>query len=239
MRHPSARDLVNRTIKAHFGTRSIRVLEAGGGSRSRLLEAGITAISGVTTIDIDKDQLDRNNYAETRILADLQDHRFDSQFDLIEVMNVVEHIEDLEKALDNISDASAEDGLIVLAFPYIHSLSGFVTRYTPHWFHVFFRRRILREPHAGEPGYGPFVAHYNPLIAPAKMKAYFEARGFRTELLLFYPSRIVNRVRRNYFLLYIPLAIVTAVVNFCTPKAYDTRNGECFLIVHRCRTTTP
>jgi hypothetical protein len=50
-----------------FGGKRIGVLEAGGGSASFL--KGIDGVFTFTTIDISPEQLDRNDYADERILG--------------------------------------------------------------------------------------------------------------------------------------------------------------------------
>lgn len=40
-------------------------------------------------------------------------------------------------------------GQIVVAAPNPYSVKGFVTRYTPHWFHVWYYRHVLHRPQAG------------------------------------------------------------------------------------------
>ena len=231
--HPSARALVNRTVRAYFGSRPISVLEAGGGSRSRLKEAAKIEIARITTIDLDVDQLQRNTYADDKILGDLQTFRFRDRYDVIEVDNVIEHIEDLEAAMRNVAGCCAPGGLVIIGAPYLHSLSGLVTRFTPHSFHVFYRKRMLGEPNAGKPGYDPFPTIYHPLVAPRRLKAFFADLGFELALEAYYDNRRMARIRKNMGLLALPISFIVALMNLVTPKSYDARNGEFYLMFYK------
>ena len=225
---PKARSLVNAIISAHFGPKAISVLEAGGGDFSRITQARNINVSRITVVDIDQSQLDRNNYANFKIKADLQDLSLEDKYDLIEVIYVLEHIKDVEKALSNITEACSNDGLIVISCPYMYSLSGIVTRFTPHWFHVFFRKYVSGEKNAGKEGYPPFRTFYNPLIAPSRLEKFLNEGGFSTELRVFFESKIYKRIGSMKF----PIIAIISVINIFTPKSYNARNGE-YCIVFR------
>lgn len=226
---PRPRALVNAIITSHLGTKAISVLEAGGGSRSRVSKARNINIRRITTLDIDKVQLERNNYADVKIHADLQDFRSDEKYDLIEVVNVLEHVEHVDKALINIANACSDDGLVVIGSPYMYSFSGIVTRFTPHWFHVLFRKAVLGEANAGKEGFPPFKTFYNPLIAPGRMNKFLTQMGFSTELIVFFESTVYQRSG----LLKIPIFTLTALINIVTPKSYNARNGEYCMVFRK------
>jgi len=221
-RPKAARSLVNAMISAHFGSKEITVLEAGGGAWSRISKARNIRISSITAVDIDAGQLERNNYAGKKILADLEQHKFEDKYDLIEIVYVLEHVERVDVALENIMEASGDDGLIVISCPYMYSLSGMVTRFTPHWFHVFFRRHVSGEENAGKEGFPPFRTHYHPLIAPKRLERFLNARGFSTDLMVYFESGIYKRLG----VIKIPVLAIISLVNIVTPKTYNARNGE-------------
>jgi len=225
------RDLVNVMITAHFGTKELSVLEAGGGSWSRINKAKNISISNITTIDIDANQIGKNTYADKKILGDLQEYKFQEKYDLIEAVYVLEHIQDVDRALINMAEACVDDGLMVIVCPYMHSLSGMVTRFTPHWFHVFFRRHVSGEKNAGKEGFPPFRTFYNPLISPRKLDRFLNDLGFSTELLAYFESKIFKRVG----LMSVPILAVALIINMVTPKSYNARNGE-YCMVFRKRT---
>ena len=99
----------------------------------------------VTVVDIDEDQIRNNDYAQEAILGDIQTHRFaPDSFDLVICYNVIEHVPDVEAALLGFCESLKPDGLILIGAPNPRSLSGVVTKYSPHWFHVWFYRHVAR-----------------------------------------------------------------------------------------------
>jgi SAM-dependent methyltransferase len=226
---PTARNILNAVISAHFGAKEISILEAGGGSWSRISRARNIKIAHITTVDIDNKQLERNNYADNKINADLQDFKSEIKYDLIEAVYVLEHIENVGLALDNLADACKEDGLIVVMCPYMYSLSGMVTRFTPHWFHVFFRRYISGEKDAGKEGFPPFRTFYNPLIAPKRLDKLLNDKGFSTELLIYFESKIYKRIG----VMRVPIIAVSAIMNMLTPKSFNARNSEYCMVFRK------
>ncbi len=60
-------------------------------------------------------------------------------------------------------------------------MRGFITRITPHWFHVLYYRYVLRLPNAGKPGYGPYVTvtYYAPVVSRHGIRNFCEKHHFR------------------------------------------------------------
>lgn len=150
----------------------LRVLEAGGGSVSHF---SLPDCAFVTTIDISPEQIERNDYAQERIVGDLERFDFkDREFDLIICWDVIEHLKDPRSALDNILSALSPRGIVVIGAPIVNSAKGLITKFTPHVFHVFFYRFFLRSRNAGKPGYPPFPTYLNLFISPESLKRYVE-----------------------------------------------------------------
>ena len=139
---PDPKTLLNRVLSSCLNGRSVSVLEAGGGSRTHLREQMLN-IASVTTVDISAEQLARNTYADFKIEADLEKFEPERSYDVVIMFQVLEHLQNADRALENLARACADDGFVVVGSPYMRSFSGMVTRFTPHWFHVFFYRRIL------------------------------------------------------------------------------------------------
>ena len=53
---------------------------------------------------------------------------------------------------------------MVIRVPDPNSVYGYITRVTPHWFHVFYYR-LLGNRNAGKPGYAPYPVYYNQVIS--------------------------------------------------------------------------
>src|SRR5438552_3298363 len=138
--HGEAREsllAVHRVLVHGLQHTPLAIYEAGGGSTS-FLPLDLLRRADVTVVDIDPEQLRNNDYAQTMILGDIQTHRFaPDSFDLVICYNVIEHLADVEAALEGFCTSLKRGGLIVIGAPNPRSLSGMVTKYSPHWFHVW------------------------------------------------------------------------------------------------------
>jgi SAM-dependent methyltransferase len=142
----------------------LAIYEAGGGSTS-FLPLEVLVRAHVTVVDIDEDQIRNNDYAQQTILGDIQTYRFKpDSFDLVICYNVIEHLPDVDAALSGFCEALKPGGLILIGAPNPQSLSGVVTKYSPHWFHVWFYRHVRGDKMAGQPGHAPFPTFYHPLV---------------------------------------------------------------------------
>ena len=158
--------------------KTVRIYEAGGGSLSVL---PLSALDGytVSVVDVDQVQLNNNTYADVKILGDIQTYKFPpNSFDLVMCHNVIEHLPHADKAVQRFYDALAPGGLLFISAPNPQSLSGFVTKYSPHWFHVWFYRTIFGDKNAGKPGHHPFPTFYHPIVTPKALLKYGEQVGF-------------------------------------------------------------
>src|ERR1700704_6047106 len=156
---------VHSILQAVLPPAKLAIYEAGGGSTS-FLPLSVLNRAHVTVVDIDEDQIRNNSYAQEAILGDIQSYRFKPEsFDLVICYNVIEHLPDVEAALLGFCQSLKKNGLILIGAPNPRSLSGVVTKYSPHWFHVWFYRHIRGEKHAGSPGFAPFPTHFHPMVS--------------------------------------------------------------------------
>jgi len=80
---PDELALVHRQIVERFGTKRIRIFEAGGGSSSYLAQ-DILDRSEIVVVDIDATQLEHNQHAATKSLGDIETQSYSQKsFDLI------------------------------------------------------------------------------------------------------------------------------------------------------------
>jgi SAM-dependent methyltransferase len=158
----------------------LRVYEAGGGSTC-WLPPDVLARSDIVVVDIDERQLENNSYAQERILGNIETCSFPpASFDLIVCFNVIEHLKSPPAAIERFSAALRPGGLLLIGAPNPRSLSGVVTRFTPHAFHVWYYRVVLRKLDAGHPGQPPFPVVYHPVVAPDALLAYCGKLGLET-----------------------------------------------------------
>jgi 2-polyprenyl-3-methyl-5-hydroxy-6-metoxy-1,4-benzoquinol methylase len=173
-----ALDHIRDLIAEKFKGKKIRVYEAGGGSLS-ILPLSSLDHPVISVVDIDETQLRNNNYAEVKVLGDIQTYTFPANsFDLVVCKEVIEHLDSPDQAIRKFHDALAPGSLMFIAAPNPASLSGFVTKYSPHWFHVWFYRVILRRRNAGQPGQPPFPTVYHRIVHPAALINFCKKLGF-------------------------------------------------------------
>ena len=153
----------------------IDVLEAGCGSASHL-DFGPTA--RITGVDISPSQLERNKSLDVSIIGDLQSHPLPNEaFDVVVCWNVLEHLPRPREALDNMLQALRTKGVLVLAVPNARSIKGWVTRLTPHAFHVWVYRRVFGIASAGSDDHGPFPTYFSAPISPEGLRNYAREEG--------------------------------------------------------------
>ena len=168
---------VHDVLRRELPQGQLATYEAGGGSCS-VLPLDLLDRSQVTVVDIDEDQVRNNTYADEAILGDVQTYSFGREtFDLVICYNVIEHLPHVDAALLNFRDALKRGGMILIGAPNPRSLSGVVTKYSPHWFHVWFYRNIRGIKNAGLPGEPPFPTFFHPLVTLPRLEAF--ARGQR------------------------------------------------------------
>ncbi len=182
-------------IAMTFPAGELSVLEAGGGAVTAL-----SALRGArfTAIDISPEQLERNGWAQTRLLGDLQTFdAYPETYQVVVCRDVLEHLDDPQAALNNLLGALAAGGLLMVSGPIPTSFKGLVTKLTPHALHVAYYRHVLKEPHAGEPGRLPFKAHLNLSVGPEGLKAAAQAAGMSLVYeALTPPSWALEQMRR-------------------------------------------
>jgi|SRR5688500_4117983 len=146
----------------------IKILEAGCGQRWALRLDEIEYF--LTGIDSDPHALDiRKNIMkdlDEAVVGDLRTVMFDPEkFDVIYNSFVLEHIDGAEGVLQSFVRWLRPGGLMVIRIPDPESVQGFITRITPHWFHVFYYRHILKKKNAGLPGYVPYRTYYDAVVS--------------------------------------------------------------------------
>ncbi len=224
---------VHGVLNAKLPRTSLAIYEAGGGSTS-FLPLGVLRRAHVTVVDIDEDQIRNNDYAQERILGDVQTCRFESaSFDLVICYNVLEHLPDAEAALLNFCEALKKGGLLLIGAPNPKSLSGVVTKYTPHWFHVWFYRHVRGEEKAGEPGEAPFPTFFHPLVTLSNLEAFARRNGLEVLYRNEYesPRFPEMRARKPVFAALVDAA--AAIVNFLLAGKADVRHGDYHMILRK------
>ncbi len=144
---------VHGILEARLPRGRLAIYEAGGGSTS-FLPLDVLRRAHVTVVDIDEDQIRNNDYAQETILGDIQTYRFAAR--QLRSRDLLQRDRASFPTSKRRCSASAKSlkpsGLILIGAPNPRSLSGVVTKYSPHWFHVWFYRHVRGDENAGLPG---------------------------------------------------------------------------------------
>jgi SAM-dependent methyltransferase len=234
--HGEARDsllAVHGILRTRLPPARLKIYEAGGGSTS-FLPLEVLRRAHVTVVDIDEDQIRNNDYAHEAVLGDVQTWRFASDtFDLVICYNVIEHLADVAAALERFCVSLKQGGLMLIGAPNPRSLSGVVTKYSPHWFHVWFYRYVRGEKHAGQPGEAPFPTFFHPLVTLSKLEAFAKAHGLEVIYRKEYESPRFPEMRIRKPALAALLDAAAVVLNFLLPGKADVRHGDYHVILRK------
>ena len=224
---------VHDILDDELPNRRLAVYEAGGGSTS-FLPPDVVRRSDITVVDIDEEQLRKNDYADRTILGDIQTYRFAPEsFDLVISYNVLEHVPDVEAALTGFFDSLKPGGIVLIAAPNPNSLSGVVTKYTPHWFHVWFYRHVRGDMDAGKPGEAPFPTFFHPLVSLSNLDAFAKTHGFEVIYCREYESPRFPEMRARKPMLAALVDATAAVVNCLLLRKTDVRHGDYHVILRK------
>ena len=170
------KQMIERYIKENAAKNgALNILEAGCGQEWGLDLKGIKY--HLTGVDIDRDALEIRKY-QTKDLDEIIEGDLitvnlpENHYDVIYNSYVLEHIHGAEAVMKNFNRWLKPGGIMILRFPDRQSSYGFMTRFTPHWFHVFFKRVLMGNPNAGKPGFAPYRVFYDRLVSTKGMNEF-------------------------------------------------------------------
>ena len=169
----------------------LRVLDAGCGSDSA--RAGFPVPpwfrqAHVVGVDVSREALEQNALLDERLVGDIQSMELPAAaYDIVVCWDVLEHLREPMRAVENLTRAVRPSGLLVIGVPNLWSLKALVTKATPFWFHRFAYKRIFGR---NETDSGPFHTYLRRSIAPRHLQRELERRGFSTEVGLVYGSDV-------------------------------------------------
>lgn len=208
----------------------IRVLEAGCGSTSHLRLDSSWELWG---IDISQRQLANNPQLHQKILGNLETYQWDeARFDLIVCWDVLEHLAAPEKALLNLFAALAPDGLLVLAFPHLHSIKGWVTKLTPYWVHVAFYRYVIgdRRPRSE---LDQFPTHFRWVVQPASIAAMARGYGLDVGYSRCYQGPVLSYMRQRHRWADIIFTVIGLMGRCLTFGRFNPNDTDCMMVLRK------
>jgi SAM-dependent methyltransferase len=224
---------VHDVLNARLPKSRLSIYEAGGGSTS-FLPLAVTRRAHTTVVDIDETQILNNDYADEKILGDIQTHRFKpGSFDLVICYNVIEHVPDVEAALNGFCESLKPNGLLLIGAPNPKSLSGLVTKYTPHWFHIWFYRHVRGHENAGKPGEPPFPTFFHPLVTLSRLGAFAKAHGLEVIYRREYESPRYPEMRQRKPAFAALIDAIATAMNWFLPNETDVRHGDYHVILRK------
>jgi SAM-dependent methyltransferase len=211
--------------------RGITVLEAGCGS---LTCVDFGSRSRVIGIDISQEQLDRNEGLDERILGDLETCPIaEGAYDAIVCWYVFEHLRRPDLVLVKFARALAPGGMVVIAVPNVLSPKVLFTKFTPHWFHVWFYRHLLHDQNAGKEGRGPFPTTIPLSTIPARLRALGEAHGLQVAGEWTWEAPYQQGLRQRIHLDGRPWRFVRQAVSRLTAGRLDAEHTEYVVVLHK------
>ena len=219
-------------IDRFFGDgRSFDVLEAGCGSSGHV-ELGDGA--RIVGIDISEEQLARNDRLDQKILGDIQTHDFGQKcFDPIVCWDVLEHLPEPDRALRSFARASKAGGIILLALPNVFSLKGLITKFSPHWFHVWVYRNVFGNPNAGRPGYAPFPTFLSTSVSPSALKRFAAETNLVEEHFRLYESTMIDSLKRKSRPLHTLYKMALLLLRLASLGAYDGSMTDVIIVLRK------
>ena len=178
---------LTQAVKERLPDQRLRILDAGCGRMWSWDLGGIEY--HLTGIDEDAEALrlrvEERHDLDEAIVGDLRTVPLeDEAYDLVHSAFVLEHVDGAEIVLDRMVAALRPGGLMVIKIPDGHSVYGFLTRWTPHYLHVRYKRWIRRKPLAGTPGHGPYPVVYDHVISLQAIQAWASSRGMEPVRIL-------------------------------------------------------
>lgn len=184
--------------------------KADGGGQLNILEAGcgrfwpinMTGVRySLTGVDSNKNALEirqiQQNDLDEIIIGDLRYIKLEkNKYDIIWSSFVLEHVDGAEQVLNNFVRWLKPGGFLLLRFPARNSAYGFITRITPFWFHVFYKKYILGCKNAGKPGWDPFPTYYDKVLSRKEFHEFCKKQG-----LVIREEYGTNFTKTNFFTL--------------------------------------
>jgi SAM-dependent methyltransferase len=198
-----------------------RVLEAGCGSTSHL---PLNPQWQLTGIDLSERQLSKNTHLHEKIVGNLETYRWDSsRFEMIVCWDVIEHLPNPQDALKNLFDALAPGGLLVLAFPHLNSIKGWVTKLTPFWVHLAFYRYLIGDKRPTSE-MGQFPTYLRRDILPQRVIDLAVQYGLECVYRLEYEAWVQRHLRQRNRL---------ANLFFTLTAFLNLNDSDCMLVLRR------
>ena len=210
-----------------------RVLEAGCGSYGHL---ELRPDDHMVGIDISERQLARNTILQEKICGDLQTQPLPPEsFNLVVCWYVLEHLQHPRMAFDRMVQSLRPGGLLVLAQPSLLSPKGLLTRFTPHWFHVWVYRNLFGRTNAGRDDNPPFPTYLRWTIRPAALRSYGKGHGLDVVHDLYFEDYTQRKLRTDKPLFRALYAVMNLVLRLLSVGQYGAYHTDYVVVMQKSR----
>jgi SAM-dependent methyltransferase len=167
------------------------------------------------------------------LLGDLETFDFGGRkFDVVICWNVLEHLSNLRAAMARLTATLTPGGLLIIAGPVVSSMKGLLTKFTPHWVHVWFHRNVLGRRHAGKPGRAPFPAYLSFDVDLRNLVSALESKQQEIVYISEAPTYHATRLRDKYPVLHAAYAFASVVLRLLTGGRFGSLASD-FILVAR------
>jgi 2-polyprenyl-3-methyl-5-hydroxy-6-metoxy-1,4-benzoquinol methylase len=208
----------------------LRILDAGCGRKFPL---SVPTPAHFTGIDISWKSMSRSNHLDSYLVGDIQEFALEDKFDLIACIYVLEHVKQPRAAIDNLIHAIDEGGVLVLCFPNPLSTKGLVTKLTPHAFHVFYAKRVLKYRRAGVEGNAPFPTHLRFQLRPAAVLRQLELANLEVLFCSRFEGVQPQRTRQASSFIFRMYQLIAGLIDALTLGKARARLSETLIIARR------
>jgi 2-polyprenyl-3-methyl-5-hydroxy-6-metoxy-1,4-benzoquinol methylase len=210
----------------------VRVLEAGCGQYPSPL--GLEGRAQIVGIDVSRAQLERNDWADEKILGDITAHDLAADdYDVIACWDVLEHLPEPQLALDRFVHAVRPGGLVVIKVPNVLSAKGLITKLSPHWFHVLVYKHVFGYTDPGKDDRPPFPTFLRLSIAPKSLRRFAERRGMHVEMCGTYEADKQESVRSRVKLKGPVWRLARGLVRLVTFRFVDPEATELIFVMRK------
>lgn len=229
--YPDGQTGLTEILVSHWlGIDSPRILEAGCGSGSNIF---IPVNAHVVGIDISSEELDKNAAVHEKIVGDLETYELPGDaFDLVVCFDVLEHLRRPQLAMASMASSVKPNGLLLLAFPNVHSLKAVMAKYTPLWFHCAINGFVYGK-RAGDPGYINFPTVLDASISPYRMADFAEVHGFDVQLAALRQSGVQKRFFRKILLGQPGAVVVDWLVRVVSFGRLSVKESDCVFLLKK------
>jgi SAM-dependent methyltransferase len=177
---------------------TLHILEAGCGNRWRIELPNVQYT--LTGIDLDECALDlRQNQQcdlDVAICGDLRTITLEeNEYDVVYNSYVLEHVEGAENVLKNFVSWLKPGGILIIRIPNRDSAVGFITRSTPFWLHVFWKRYFEGRKNAGKPGHSPYPTVFDRVVSLDGVYAFCEENHLAVQACYYHTEYKRKRFR--------------------------------------------